>query len=392
MGTGAQEVIMTIFRLILKEILQRKLNFLLSLIAIVIAAALFVSFFTTGEASKYETIRLMRDIGFNLRIIPKKTNMEEFWRRGFSEDTMPESHIYELASHGGISYAHLTAILQKKVTWQGREVFLTGIAPELSPPGKKKPPMIFSIEQGNVYIGYEIAQSLELEKDETIDIFGKSFTIAQSLSESGTADDIRIYAHLHDVQDLLNMENRINEIKALQCLCIVENKNLNSLDMLREQLAGILPDAKVILIQNIAQARESQRLMAEEYFGFIIPFIIVVCMTWIGILAMLNVRERRQEIGIMRALGYGSGKIAALFLGKAVAIGLMGAVIGFFVGTCLALKFGPVIFKVTAYMITPQIKLLYWTIIASPAICALSVFIPAMIAVTQDPAIILREE
>ena len=383
---------MTTFRLILKEILQRKLNFFLSLLAIVIAASLFVSFFTTGEASKNETIRLMRDIGFNLRIIPEKTNMEKFWRAGFSELTMPESHVYELASHGGISYAHLTAILQKKVIWRDREIFLTGIAPELSPPGKKKTPMIFSIEQGNVYIGFEIAQNMGLRKGDIIDIFGKPFTIAQSLSESGSEDDIRIYAHLHDVQSLLNMENRINEIKALQCLCIVNNENINSQEMLREQLAKILPDAKVILIQNIATARESQRIMAEKYFEFIVPFVVIVCMSWIGILAMLNVRERRQEIGIMRALGYGSNKIGALFLGKAVLIGLTGAVVGFGVGTGLALKFGPAIFKVTASMITPQIQLLYWAVIVSPAVCALSVFIPSMIAVSQDPAITLREE
>ncbi|MGD8535350.1 MAG: FtsX-like permease family protein [Candidatus Aminicenantes bacterium] len=383
---------MTTFRLILKEILQRKLNFLLSLLAVVIAASLFVSFFTTGEASKFETIRLMRDIGFNLRIIPKKTNMEKFWQTGFSEYTMPERHVYELASHGGISYAHLTAILQKKVNWQGREVFLTGIAPEISPPGKKKTPMIFTIERGNVYIGFELAQSLDLRKGDIIDIFGKTFTVTQSLSESGSEDDIRIYAHLHDVQSLLNMENKINEIKALQCLCLVDKKNINSQEMLREQLAKILPDAKVILIQNIASARENQRIMAEKYFGFIIPFIVVVCMSWIGILAMSNVRERRQEIGIMRALGYGSSKISALFLGKAVLIGLIGAVVGFGVGTGLALKFGPPIFKVTASMIMPQIKLLYWAVIVSPGVCALSVFIPSMIAVAQDPAITLREE
>jgi len=380
------------FRLILKEMLERKLNFLLSLLAIVIATALFVAFFTTGEASKDETTRLMRDMGFNLRIIPEKTDMEKFWQRGYSEETMPESHVYELAAHGGISYAHLTAILQKKVIWQDREVFLTGIAPELSPPGKKKTPMIFSIERENTYIGYEIAQSLKLRKGDTIDIFGKTFTVAHSLSESGSEDDIRIYAHLHDVQSLLNMKNRINEIKALQCLCIENNTNTNSLSALREQLARILPDAKVILIQNIASARESQRIMAERYFGFIIPFVVVVCMAWIGILAMTNVRERRQEIGIMRALGYSSIKIAALFLGKALVIGLLGAVVGFGLGTGLALVFGPAIFKVTANMITPQIKLLFWAVIASPAVCALSVFIPAMIAVTQDPAVILREE
>lgn len=383
---------MTNFRLILKEIVQRKLNFLLSLLAIVIAVTLFVSFFTTGQASKDETIRLMRDIGFNLRIIPKKTDMEKFWKTGYSEHTMPESYVYDLASYESLSYAHLTATLQKKVFWQGREVILTGIAPEISPPGKEKSPMGFSIQQGTVYIGFELAQNSGLKNGDNIDIFGKPFIIARALSESGSKDDIRIYAHLHDVQGLLEMENKINEIKALHCLCIVNDKNTNSLTLLREQLTRTLPDAKVILIQSIAQARESQRMMAEKYFGFIVPFVIAVCMAWIGILALMNVRERRQEIGIMRALGYGSGKIAFLFIGKAVAIGLIGAALGFVFGTGLALKFGPEIFKVTANMITPKIELLYWALAVSPAFCALSFFIPTMIAVTQDPAFTLREE
>lgn len=383
---------MTTFHLILKEIKQRKLNFLLSLLAVITAVVLFVSFFTTGQASKDETVRLMRDIGFNLRIIPKKTDMEKFWKTGYSEHTMPESYVYDLASQEGLSYAHLTAILQDKILWQGREVFLTGIAPEISPPEKKKSPMGFSIQQGTVYIGFELAQNMRLKNGDKINIFGKPFTIAHSLSESGSEDDIRIYVHLHDAQLLLNKQNKINEIKALQCLCLVDNKNINSLALLREQLAKVLPDAKVILIQSIAEARENQRLMAEKYFGFIIPFVIAVCMAWIGILALMNVRERRQEIGIMRALGFGSGKIAFLFLGKAVTIGLMGAAFGFVFGTGLALKFGPGVFKVTANMITPKIELLYWALAASPVICALSFFIPAMIAVTQDPAHILREE
>jgi len=383
---------MKILHLILREIIHRKLNFIFSLLAIVTAVALFVSFFTTGQASKRETTRLMRDIGFNLRIIPKETNMEKFWAVGFSEYTMPENYVYDFASHEGLSYAHLTAMLQKKVLWQGIEIILTGIAPEVSPPGMEKPPMIFSIERGTVYVGFELMRNLGLKNGNVIDIFSKSFTIERCLSESGSEDDIRIYAHLHDVQNILNMENKINEIKALQCLCFVNGNNINSITMLREQLARVLPDAKVILMESIASARESQRLMAEGYFAFIIPFVVVVCMAWIGVLAMMNVRERRQEIGIMRALGYGSGKIAFLFLGKAVAIGLIGAAVGFGIGTGLALKFGPDIFKVTANMIKPTIELLYWSLIASPAFCALSVFIPAMIAVTQDPAVTLREE
>lgn len=383
---------MKIFQLILREIIHRKLNSLLSLLAIVTAVALFVSFFTTGQASKRETTRLMRNIGFNLRIIPKETDIEKFWITGYSEYSMPENYVYKLASHEGLSYAHLTATLQKKVTWRMREIILTGIAPEVSPPGKQKSPMIFSIEQGTVYIGFALARHFGLKNDDVIDIFGKPFTIKQCLSESGSEDDIRIFGHLHDVQDILNMGNQINEIKALHCLCVVEDSNINSLSILREQLAGVLPDTKVILISSIASAREKQRMMSEKYFGFIIPFLIVVCMAWIGVLALLNVRERRHEIGIMRALGYGSYKIAYLFLGKAVVIGLIGAVIGFGIGTGLALKYGPDIFKVTANAINPMFKLLYWSVIASPAFCALSAFIPAMLAVAQDPALTLREE
>lgn len=378
--------------LIFREIMQRKMNFLLTLLAIVTATALVVSFFTTGQASKRETVRLMRNMGFNLRIIHKQTDMEKFWKIGFSEYTMPESHVDDLASHAGISYAHLTAILQRKVLWRDREIILTGIAPEVSPPGKEKPPMIFSVKRGTVYVGYHLAQNAGLKNRENIDIFGRQFSIEHTLSESGKDDDIRIYAHLHDVQELLNEQDRINEIKALQCLCVVDGKNINDLTMLREQLAKVLPDTKVLLNQDIASARESQRLMAEKYFAFIIPFVIVVCLAWIGILTWMNVRERRHEIGIMRAVGYGSSKIAFLFLGKAVAIGLIGAAFGFGIGTGLAIIFGPDIFRVTADMIKPQIMLLYCALAAAPVFCALAAFIPATLAVAQDPALTLREE
>jgi len=380
------------YYLIYHEILGRKLNFALSLSSVIVAAAFFVSFFTIGHASKQETIRLMRDMGFNLRIVHKDTDMEKFWRQGYSEITMPESHVFELASHAGLSYAHMTAILQRKIKWRDREVFLTGIAPEVSPPGKKKSPMAFSIPAGSIYVGFEIARSLGLKRGDTIDISDHPFLVERTLSESGSDDDVRIYAHLHDVQDILGEKDNINEIKALQCLCVVDGQNINDMQMLRDQLKSVLPNTKVLLIQDIASARERQRLMAEKYFSLLVPFVVVVCMAWIGILTWINVRERRQEIGIMRALGYDSVKIASLFLGKAVAIGFIGAGFGFVFGTVLSMRFGPEIFKVTANLIKPQITLLYWALIVSSLFCALSAFIPAVWAVTQDPAVTLRGE
>jgi putative ABC transport system permease protein len=386
---------MKIFNLILKEIRHRKFNFLLSLLAVVVAVGLFLFFFTTSEASIRETKRIMRDIGFNLRVIPKETDMEEFWAKGYSEHTMPEEYIYRFASQKDIAYNHLTATLHKKVPWRGMEVILTGISPEeVVPPGKPKSPMSFSIKEGNVYIGFEIAHKLGLKEGDTVNILGKSFIVKKCLSESGSVDDIRIYGNLHDMQKILNSEGQINEIKALECLCLIETDGWKEdpLAVVREQLREILPKAKVVLIKSIAEAREKQRQMIKKYLELIIPFVLVVSAVWIGVLSLMNVRERRMEIGIMRALGYGSFKIGTLFLGKAVLIGLIGAFLGFVVGEGIALLYGPEIFKVTARMIKPAYGLLGWSLIAAPAFAALSSFIPAVIAVTEDPALILREE
>ena len=111
--------------LILKEIFYRKLNFLLGVLAVATAAALFVFFFTTSEASKRETIRLTRDMGFNLRIIPGKTDMDEFWTRGFSKYTMPEEYVFRFTFYKDFSFAHLTATLHKRIKWHNREIILT---------------------------------------------------------------------------------------------------------------------------------------------------------------------------------------------------------------------------------------------------------------------------
>ena len=390
---------MRIFYLIFRELIHRKVNFLLSLLAMVMAVALFVSFFTTGHASRQETTRLMRDMGFNLRIIPKQTDMSKFWITGFSEHTMPEEYVNYFANRKDISYNHLISTLQEKITWRGRQAILTGIAPqEVVPPGKRKRPMTFTMEPktaytikpGTVYLGFELASGLDIKTGEEIGIMGKSFAVARRRPETGSDEDIRIYAHLRDVQELLGKEGRINEIKALECLCFDPNKD--SLTILRDELERILPEAKVIEIRSIAKAREKQRLMVDSHFALIMPIVLIACAAWIGVLAMINVRERQQEIGIMRALGYGSGKIASLFLGKALMIGLVGAAVGYSIGTGLALKYGPDIFEITAKMIKPEYSLLIWSLIAAPAFAALSSFIPAMVAVTQDPALTLRKE
>ena len=381
---------MHIARLIAKEILHRKAHFLLGLVAVITAVALFVAFVTTAAAGNRETARLMLKTGFNLRIIPADADMNRFLINGFSERTMPAEYLDKMAQQTGFSYNHLLATLQQKIAWRGTEVILTGLAPEVCPPDQKKPPMVFEIKRGTAWVGSVLAHSLNVKKGDTIDVGGAAFKVVQCLSPSGTLDDIRIQCHIADAQAILNLPGRINEIQAVDCLCFVPTED--PLAILKDELAHVLPDAQVIQMTQVAEARNQQRRMVHSYLAFVMVAVIVFAGAWIGVLAMLNVRQRESEIGIMRAIGYRASSIAALLLGKAVLMGVLGALIGFALGSALAVVFGQDIFRLTAKAIKADYALLAWSLIAAPAFAAVASFIPVMQAIARDPADTLRKE
>lgn len=377
-------------RLILKEIRFRKVNFGLSVLGVLIAVLLFVFFFTAGEASMNETTRLMRDLGMNLRIIPKSTDMTRFWSVGFSEETMPADYVERLATQKGLSFSHLLPTLKRKLVWNGREIVLVGIAPEVSPLDRKKPSMSFVLQKGTAFIGHQLAAEHSVNPGDEIELSGKRLRVTLSLPESGSDQDVSIFGALDDVQQIVGLPGRINEIQALDCVCLDPTKD--SLQELRKELAGVLPDALVIQSRTIAGAREKQRKMIEDHSALVLPTVVVAAAIWVGLLALLNVRERWREIGILRAVGRGSGEISRIFLGRALIVGALGAVLGFALGTALALRFGPEVFKVTGSRIVPLYGLLVWSLVAAPLLAALASLVPTFLAVTQDPAVALRDE
>ena len=377
--------------LFLKEILYRKFNFLLGALGMVAAVALVVLFVTMTKASQNETRILTRDMGFNLRIIPAQTDMNDFWVSGYSHRTMDQQYVSRLVTTNSVFYAHITASLHKKIQWRNTETILTGISPEeKEPSGKTKSKMIFAISPKKVFVGYELAKSQNIHLGDTLNILGRSFQVERTLSETGSNDDIRIYFDLTALQQLLKMEGRINEIMALNCLC--STKGDDPLGALRQQLEKVLPNTKVIMNKTIAVARERQRKMMDKYFLVLLPLFLFGCAIWVGIITMINVLQRKGEIGIMMALGFKRWRISRLFFARALALGIVGALLGFALGTWLAHAYGPSVFKVAARSIRPMYVLQYWTLLLAPVFAVISSFIPVMWAIGQQPAEILKQE
>ncbi len=72
--------------LIFKEMGYRKVNAILSLLAIAVAVGGAIIFHTAFTGSLQRTKRIQRDMGQNLRIVSKDTDLVHFWDEGFSRE------------------------------------------------------------------------------------------------------------------------------------------------------------------------------------------------------------------------------------------------------------------------------------------------------------------
>ena len=347
-----------------------------------LAVAHFVVFIVTGAASEKETRRVVRDLGYNLRLIPATTDLGRFHRVGYSEQTMPASHLETLASTRGLSYNHLLSTLQRDHRIGDSTYLLTGISSEAAPPGKKKPSMIFAIKPGEVHVGYEAARALNLARGSELSLGNRTFTVAATLAETGDRDDIRLFVDLKDAQSLLALPGRINEIRALDCLCL--DPSDDPVSQLRDELSQLLPDVHILQLKSMATARARARQGQERYFAFFVPLVLALGLAWVGLSAYMNVRARTSELATLKALGYSGPFIAGLVLARAALIGCAGALLGFLVGNLASLELIPSLFPQTARGAGWEWPLLVYALLLAPVGMMAAGLLPALWAVVQD--------
>ena len=100
--------------------------------------------------------------------------------------------------------------------------------------------------------------------------------------------------------------------------------------------------------------------------------------------------DKYKEEGCDGIIGLGGG--SSFDLGKAVAIGIAGAIIGYGVGGYLTLNYGQELFALTKAQLGWEPSLLIEALWLAPTFAALATFIPAMLAVVQYPADTLRHD
>ena len=145
------------------------------------------------------------------------------------------------------------------------------------------------------------------------------------------------------------------------------------------------------ILDDLAASRLKVQKTIETLASVITPVVVMSCALWVGLLALANVRERRTEIGVLRAIGKGSIRIATLFLGKAVLLGILGAAVGFVSGSWMAQALGTRVLDVSPEQFTVHYTVLLSALIGAPVLSALASYLPSLSALLQDPAVVLQD-
>jgi putative ABC transport system permease protein len=335
-----------------------------------------------------------------------------FWRNNIVAFTpMLEAQAHVLPMGGSWSDASLIG------TWAEHEVslpdggtFTTGVA--RSNPWWRIDGRWFSENSGECVVGIEFARKNGIKVGDFLSIatgdVGKIPTPEKvtGILSSGGPEDNAVIVPLSKAQSLVGKPGQYRKLY-VSALTKPEDefgrRDPNSLDpadyerwyctpyisSIALQIKQVLPGADVRVIRRVAEGEGAILTRVRTLLWLVTFASLLAAALAVGASSAASVIERRTEIGLMKALGAGSGTVGFLLAAEQLLLALVGGAVGYSLGIWLARLVGQKIFGVA-----PEFSFLVLAVIIGLAaiVTMLGSAIPLRRASRYEPAPILRGE
>ena len=240
-------------------------------------------------------------------------------------------------------------------------------------------------DQVHALVGRNVARELHLapSSEFALDYLGRTakLTVA-GIVDSGDAEDNQVFVNLVVAQQLSNLDGQIGLVQLN-----VGGGSKNVADV-AAKLAAALPDYDVHPIRQVAAAEGALlgrlRLLI---FSMVALILVLTSLCVLATMAALAI-ERREDVGLMKALGGSISRVVGLFLAEVGVLGAVGGTIGSIVGMVLTRWMGHRVFEATISMRWEIVPLTIALMIA----VALAGASPLRMLGNVKPAVIFRGE
>ncbi len=211
---------------------------------------------------------------------------------------------------------------------------------------------------------------------------GEAIQLAPAgMLQTGAGEDSRIYLDQSEFQSWTDVAPSTIEVAA--------NGTAAEVEAAIHQLAQLLPAAEIRPVRQImeGEANVLNKTRATLYASATL----VVLTSALCVLATLIgwVFDRRRDFAIMKALGASERLINGFFAAEAAALGVVGAILGFFIGIGVAAWIGRANFHAP---VVPRFGVFPYVLAGSVAVALVSAILPIGLLRRVQPAMILRGE
>jgi putative ABC transport system permease protein len=240
-------------------------------------------------------------------------------------------------------------------------------------------------DRDHCLVGFTAARQLGLAPGSAVQLRSGDRNISLTVAgivTTGGAEDNQILTNLDSAQALAGLSGRVSLLQ------LSVSGTPAEIEEVTRKLADNLPGLDVRPVRQIAAAEGTILGRIQGLIFWTIALILVLSM--LGVLASMAAlaMERRQDVGLMKALGGTVQRIMRLFLAEAGMLGAVGGLLGFLIGVVLARWIGERIFGV---VISARFEVLPITLALTIGVALAGAF-PLRLLGRVRPAEILRGE
>jgi len=182
---------------------------------------------------------------------------------------------------------------------------------------------LYSNESTNeVIIGKTTSTNLDKNVGDTINLFGKDFTITGIYETGNFMTDAGAFMSLSTLQNLTNNDNQVSSI----AVKIDENANATEVS---EAIETAYPNELSTTTAASMASRMNTALNTIDTANWAISLLAII-IGGVGVVntMVMSVFERTREIGVLKAVGWKEKRILGMILGESVVLTLIAAVVG----------------------------------------------------------------